>query len=184
MERDGNPWRQLTRRTTYANPWLTVWEDDVVRPDGARGIYGIVHFAHRAVGVVPLDRHGRVLLVGQWRYALDAWSWEIPEGGARPDEDPLEAAKRELAEETGYSAADWREIARAYLSNSVTDEEAFVWVARGLEAGAASPEGTERLELRWVDFDEALAMCRDRRITDALSILGIQGLALDRDRPS
>jgi 8-oxo-dGTP pyrophosphatase MutT (NUDIX family) len=183
MEPDANPWSRLARRTVYENPWLTVWEDDVVRPDGAPGIYGVVHFVHRAVGVVPVDAGNRLLLVGQWRYALDRWSWEIPEGGARPDEDPLAAARRELAEETGYTAAEWRELVRAHLSNSVTDEEAYVWVARGLEAGEPSPEGTEQLELRWVGLDEALVMCRDGRITDALSILGIQGVALDPERP-
>jgi 8-oxo-dGTP pyrophosphatase MutT (NUDIX family) len=161
-----------------------VWEDDVVRPDGERGIYGVVHFAHRAVGAVPLDDAGRVLLVGQWRYALDAWSWEIPEGGARPDEDPLDAARRELAEETGYTAREWRELLRAHLSNSVTDEAAVVWLARGLEEGVPSPEGTEQLELRWVPFAEALAMGHDGRITDALTILALQRLALHRLRPA
>ncbi len=174
-----NPWQRLARRTAYENPWITVWEDQVIRPDGHPGIYGVVHFVHRAVGVVPLDVSGRVLLVGQWRYVLDAWSWEIPEGGARPDEDPLEAARRELAEETGYTGGRWREAVRAHLSNSVSDEEAMVWVADRLESGVAAPEGTEQLELRWVDFDDALAMCRDGRITDAMSILGIQAAALD-----
>ncbi len=184
MERRASPWRRLTRRTTYENPWLTVWEDDVVRPDGGRGIYGVVHFVHRAVGVVPLDDARRVLLVGQWRYALDTWSWEIPEGGASPGEGLLEAARRELAEETGYTAHQWRELVRAHLSNSVTDEEAVVWVAGGLEEGVPSPEGTEQLELRWVTFDEGLAMCRDGRITDAMTILGLQRLALDLARPA
>ncbi len=182
MERGTNPWRQAARRTVYGNHWLTVWEDEVVRPDGEPGIYGVVHFEHRAVGVVPMDAAGRVLLVGQWRYALEAWSWEIPEGGATMDEDPLDAARRELAEETGYTASDWKQLLRAHLSNSVTDEEAFLWVAKNLEEGEATPEGTEQLELRWVDFDEALAMCRDGGITDALSILGIQALALDMQR--
>ncbi len=182
MDHGSNPWRQLARRTAYRNPWLTVWEDDVIRPDGQLGIYGVVHFVHRAVGVVPLDEAGRVLLVGQWRYTLGAWSWEIPEGGARPEEDPLEAARRELAEETGYTARSWGELVRAHLSNSVTDEDSIVWLARGLEPGVPSPEGTEQIELRWVDFDEALAMCHVGRITDALTILGMQRLALDGRR--
>ncbi len=181
--RHANPWRRLARRIAYENPWIRVWEDDVRRPDGRRGIYGVVHFVHRAVGVVPLDAGGRVLLVGQWRYTLDAWSWEIPEGGARPDEDPRDAVGRELAEETGYAAGQWRELVRAHLSNSVSDEDAIVWVATDLRPGAASPEGTEQIDLRWVEFDEALAMCRDGRITDAMSILGLQALALDMHGP-
>ena len=155
----------------------------MVRPDGGRGIYGVVHFVHRAVGIVPLDDARRVLLVGQWRYPLDAWSWEIPEGGASPSEEMLAAARRELAEETGYTAREWRELVRAHLSNSVTDEESVVWLAVGLEDGMPSPEGTEQLELRWVPLDEALEMCRDGRITDALTILGLQRLALDLLRP-
>lgn len=180
MERDPSPWRRLTRRTAYRNPWIEVWEDGVVRPDGRPGIYGVVHFDHLAVGVVPIGGDGRVLLVGQWRYALDRWSWEIPEGGGDPDEPALDAARRELAEETGYAAREWRELARVHLSNSVTDEEAVLFVARGLEAGAASPDGTERLELRWVPFDEAAAMCRDGRVTDVMTVVAIQRLELER----
>lgn len=175
-----NPWRRLARRIAYENDWIVVWADDVVRPDGAPGVYGVVHFVHSAVGVVALDADDRVLLVGQWRYALDRWSWEIPEGGGDPGEDPLVAARRELAEETGYTATEWRELGRAHLSNSVSDEEAVLFVARGLEPGPPDPDGTEQLELRRVPFEEALAMCADGRITDAMSVLALQRLALDR----
>jgi 8-oxo-dGTP pyrophosphatase MutT (NUDIX family) len=178
-----NPWLRTARRTVYRNAWLTLWEDEVVRPDGAPGIYGVVHFVHRAVGVVPLDERGRLLMVGQWRYPLDRWSWEIPEGGARPDEEGLSAVRRELAEETGYSAGEWRELLQAHLSNSVTDELATVWLATGLVKGTAAPEGTERIETRWIPFDEVLEMCLDGRISDALTILGVQRLALDPARP-
>ena len=180
MEPPPNPWRRVARRSAYENDWIVVWADEVVRPDGAPGVYGVVHFVHGAVGVVPLDAEDRVLLVGQWRYALDRWSWEIPEGGGDPGEDPHLAARRELAEETGYTAADWRELCRAHLSNSVSDEEAVLFVARDLRAGRAAPEGTEELVLRWVPFDEAVAMCADGRITDAMTILALQRLALDR----
>ena len=104
LSTSAGPWRRLDRRVAYENPWLSVWHDDVVRPDGAPGIYGVVHFANRAIGVLAIDERDRVLLVGQHRYPLDAYSWEIPEGGGGPDESALDAARRELAEETGYRA--------------------------------------------------------------------------------
>jgi 8-oxo-dGTP pyrophosphatase MutT (NUDIX family) len=127
-----------------------------------------------------VDEQDRVLLVGQYRYTLDRYSWEVPEGGAAEGEDLLAAAQRELREETGYSARRWQEIARTHLSNSVSDEEAVCFLASGLEPGAAEPEGTERLQVRWVPFPEALAMTVDGRITDALSVVGLQRVALLR----
>lgn len=182
--REQNPWRRLQRRLVYENPWIGVYEDQVLRPDGQPGIYGVVHYQNRAVGVVAVDERDRVLLVGQYRYTLDLYSWEIPEGGAAPGEEPLEAARRELEEETGCSAERWRLLCRAHLSNSVSDEEAFCFLATELRLGEARPEGTEQLQIRWVGFEEAVAMARDGRITDALSILGLQYLALERRAPS
>ncbi len=170
----------MARRVAYENPWLTVWHDDVIRPDGAPGIYGIVHFVNRAIGVLAIDDRDRVLLVGQYRYPLDEYSWEIPEGGGGPDESALDAARRELVEETGFRAGTWRELGGAALSNSVTDELAIFFVATDLQDGAASPEGTEELQTRWVPFGEALEMTFDGRIADALSILAIQREALAR----
>src|SRR5262249_42569095 len=120
----------------------------------------------------------RVLLVGQYRYTLDVYSWEVPEGGAAAGEDPLEAARRELREETGYSAEHWREVARLHLSNSVSDEDAICYLATGLRHGEAEPEGTELLQVRHVPFAEALAMTADGRITDALSVVALQRVAL------
>jgi 8-oxo-dGTP pyrophosphatase MutT (NUDIX family) len=173
-----NPWTRCSRTVAYDNPWITVYHDQVLRPDGQPGIYGMVHYKNKAVGVVPLDERDRVLLVGQYRYTLDRYSWEIPEGGAPAGEDLLEAAKRELAEETGYTAAHWQEILRAHLSNSVSDEEAICFLARDLTPGRPRPEETEQLQTRWVPLVEALAMATDGRITDALSVLGLQRLAL------
>ena len=174
------PWRRTARRVAYENPWITVWHDDVVRPDGGPGIYGVVHFPGLAAGIVVLDDRDRVLLVGQHRYTLDAYSWEIPEGGVAPGEDALAGARRELLEETGIVATDWREIGRFHLSNSVTDEMAVHYLATGLRQGDAAPEATEELEVRWVAFDDALAMTLDGRITDAMTIMALQRLALER----
>jgi len=179
-----NPWRRLSRRVAYENPWITVWHDEVLRPDGREGVYGVVHFPNLATGVVALDDDDRVLLVGQFRYALDAYSWEIPEGAGRPGETALDSALRELREETGYTAADWRELARCVLSNSVTDEHAVLFLATELHAGTPSPDGTEELELAWVPFESALAMCMDGRILDAMSVVALQRLALERSSPS
>jgi len=178
---DGNPWRRVSRRIAYENPWLELRHDDVVRPDGEPGIYGVVHFRHYAVGVVPLDlATDSVLLVGQWRYTMEKYSWEIPEGGARFDEPAEEAARRELAEETGLTGGNWRELFRSELSNSVTDELAVAFVATDLVAGTATPEGTEQLQLRWVPFDEVIAMIERGEIRDALTVLPMLRLALER----
>lgn len=169
-----------SRRVAYENPWITVWHDEVSRPDGSPGIYGVVHFANLAAGVVAIDDDDRIALVGQHRYTLDEPSWEIPEGGVPAHETALEGIARELREETGLEAADWRELCRVDLSNSVTDERAVLFVATGLRKGVAAPEPTESIELRWVPFNEALDMTLDGRITDAMTVVAIQRLALER----
>jgi len=174
------PWRRHTRHLAYENDWITVWHDVVTRPDGSAGIYGLVHFANLAAGVVVLDAEDRVLFVGQYRYTLDAMSWEIPEGGVGVGETALDGIARELREETGVDATDWRELARVHLSNSVSDEAGVVYAATAASSGEPSPEPTEQIEVRWVPFDEALAMTIDGRITDAMSIIGIQRVALER----
>lgn len=174
------PWLRHSRRVAYENQWITIWHDEVTRPDGAPGIYGIVHFANLAVGVLALDEGDRVLLVGQHRYALDQYSWEIPEGGVPDGESAIDGARRELREETGIDASEWRELCRSHLSNSVSDEFAILFLATGLSSGVATPDGTEALEIRWVPFDDVLAMTLDGRITDALTVIGVQRLALDR----
>jgi ADP-ribose pyrophosphatase len=175
-------WRRHSRRVAYENPWLTLWHDEVTRPDGAPGIYGVVHFANLAVGVVAIDTNDRVALVGQHRYTLDAYSWEIPEGGVPPHEDPRDGAARELREETGVVAAEWHELGRLHLSNSVSDELAILYSATGLTTGKAAPDGTEDLAVRWVPFDEAVAMTLDGRITDAMSVAALLWVAVARLR--
>ena len=162
----------------YDNPWIRVTHREVIAPTGAEGIYGVVHFKHRAVGVAALDDERRVWLVGQWRYTLDAWSWEIPEGGAPDGEAPLDAARRELAEECGLAASRWTPLVEVHTSNSVTDELGRVWLARGLSSVDRAPDETERLEVRRVALDEAVAMAVDGRITDSLSVAALLKLGL------
>jgi 8-oxo-dGTP pyrophosphatase MutT (NUDIX family) len=167
------PWRRRTRTLVYENPWLALHHDEVDRPDGSEGIYGVVHFANRAVGVVAVGDDGRLLLVGQHRYTLDEYSWEIPEGGVGDDESLEDGARRELREETGYEAAAWRQLCRLSLSNSVTDERGALFLAEGLRGGVASPDPTEDLELRWATLDEVLDEIAAGSIHDLLTIAGV-----------
>ena len=176
------PWTRHSRRVAYENAWTTVWHDEVTRPDGSPGIYGVVHFANLAAGVLAVDDDDHVPLVGQHRYTLDAYSWEIPEGGVPDGETALEGAKRELLEETGVEAAVWRELGRVHLSNSISDELAVLYLATGLRRGEANPDATEDLQVQWLPFDEVLAMTQDGRITDAMSVVAIQACALERAR--
>lgn len=174
----GNPWKTLSQSVVYENAWIQVQEDQVLRPDGKPGIYGIVSYKNKAVGVLPIDRDGNVYLVGQFRYPLGFYSWEIPEGGCPFGEDTLSAAVRELKEETGLSAGHYEVLGRAHLSNSVSDEEAVFYLATDLTEGLPQPEGTESLAIRRLPFTEALAMVQQGEITDALSVLAIQSYAL------
>jgi len=173
-----NPWRTLASKQVYDNPWITVREDQVIRPDGAPGIYGVVHYKNIAVGVLPIEED-HIYLVGQYRYPLERYSWEIPEGGCPEGEEPLLAAQRELKEETGLEARRWRMLGEAYLSNSVADEYAVWFLATGLVPGECRPQSTESLSVRRVPLREALAMALDGEITDALSLLAIMSYALE-----
>jgi 8-oxo-dGTP pyrophosphatase MutT (NUDIX family) len=175
-----NPWTVLDRRAVYENPWIAVREDRVIRPDGTPGIYGVVHFKNRAVGVLPVEDDGRVWLVGQYRYPLDAYSWEIPEGGCPEDEDPEQTARRELREETGLVAERLEPLGTIHLSNSVSDELGILYRATGLSLGPSAPEGTERLQVRAVAWDEALSMLRRGEITDSLSVVALLQEAVRR----
>jgi 8-oxo-dGTP pyrophosphatase MutT (NUDIX family) len=174
-----NPWQTLSSREVYDNPWIRLREDAVVRPDGEEGIYGVVHFKNVAIGILAVEGDF-IYLVGQYRYTLEQYSWEIPEGGCPEDEDYLTAAERELAEETGLRAAKWEPMGEARLSNSVTDERAVWFVATGLTQGERKPEGTEQLVVRRVPFAEALRMALTGEITDALSLLAIMHYQISR----
>ena len=160
---DVGPWRRRTRRVAYENPWIDVWHDEVDRPDGTPGVYG----------VVPVGEDGRILLVGQHRYALDEYSWEIPEGGVDEGESLEAGCRRELREETGYEASSWRLLCRLSLSNSVTDERGALFVAEGLTPGDAAPDGTEALERRWATLEGVLAEIASGAIHDVMTIAAI-----------
>jgi len=166
-----SPWTTHSVRKAYENPWIEVTHHEVTTPGGSPGVYGKVHFKNLAVGVVPVDKDGNTWLVGQYRYVLGQYTWEIPEGGCPVGTDPLETAKRELKEETGLTARHWEEIQYLHLSNSVTDEEGYVYLARDLELGEAQPEDTEELQVRKLPLQEAVEMIHNGQITDALSII-------------
>jgi 8-oxo-dGTP pyrophosphatase MutT (NUDIX family) len=168
-----NPWKILSSNEKYDNPWINVAEHHVINPGGGQGIYGTVHFKNIAIGILALDEDLNTWLVGQYRFPLNQYSWEIPEGGGRQDTDPLESAKRELKEETGLSAGSWTLIQQMHLSNSVSDELAIIYLARDLEQGEASPEETEDLKLKKLSFNDAYNMLLSGDITDSLSVAAI-----------
>lgn len=175
-----NPWRTLASRVVYENAWIRVREDDVLRPDGNPGIYGVVE-TRLATGVVALTDADEVYLVGQYRYPLDCYSWEIIEGGSDEGESALDAAIRELREEAGLEAAHWEALGpEIHLTNCHSNERGYLFLATGLKDVGASPDGTEELALKTVPLDEALAMVDTGEITDAMTIMAL--LRLDRAR--
>ncbi len=174
MDNQENPWQVLGEKDVYDNKWIRVTEYDIINPSGGKGIYGKVHFKNLAIGIVALDIDLNTFLVGQYRFTLNEYSWEIPEGGGPIDENPLASAKRELLEETGLVATLWTPILKMHLSNSVSDEFSIIYLAQGLQQSTAMPEETEQLVVKKISFDEAWQMVEDGRITDAMSVAAIQ----------
>ncbi len=168
-----NPWQTLSVRTVYENPWIEVTHRDVLNPSGGKGIYGAVHFKNTAIGIVPLDSEYNTWLVGQYRYTLDCYTWEIPEGGGPLGTDLLKAAQRELLEETGITAGRWTPLLELHTSNSVTNEYGVAYVAQDLKFGKSSPEETEQLQVRRLPFSQVVDMVMDGEITDALSMVSV-----------
>ena len=168
-----NPWVIQSEKVVYSNPWIQLTEYGVLNPSGKQGIYGKVHFKNIAVGVVVLDEEMHTWLVGQYRFPLQQYSWEIPEGGAPLGTDTLLTAQRELKEETGFTAANWQQLLTLHLSNSVSDELAIVYLASELTPGASQPEETELLQLKRIPLQTAFDWVANGTITDAISVAAL-----------
>ena len=170
---EANPWKRLDSRTVYTNPWMTVREDRVIRPDGKEGIYGVVQ-TRIATGVVALTPELEVYFVGQYRYPTDVYSWEIVQGGTDESESPLVACQRELQEEAGLIAKSWRQLGgEVHLSNCISSERGFIYLAEDLTHTEATPDGTEVLQVKTVPIREAVRMATNGEIVDAVSVIGI-----------
>ncbi len=176
VDESRNPWTTTGSRLVYENPWIQVHHHEVVDPGGRPGVYGVVSPRNLALGVLPIHADGTTVLVGQFRYALGQYTWEMPEGGGDKSIDPLISIGRELREETGLIADNWQEVCRLFLSNSVTDEQAICWVAWGLTEGEPEPESTEELSHWRLPFAEAVAMVWDGRITDSMTVATVTKL--------
>ena len=168
-----NPWKTTSEQIIYDNPWIKLTEYQVINPSGNPGIYGKVHYKNLAIGVLPLDEDLNTYLVGQYRFPLGQYSWEMPEGGGIIGVDPIASAKRELLEETGLKAQNWTEIQRLHLSNSVSDELSIIYLARGLEQFEAEPEDTEQLIIHKLPFNEVYQMVCRGEITDAMTVAAV-----------
>lgn len=175
-------WTRLDSKILYRNDWMELREDAVINPRGGRNDYGYIHFRNRAVAIIPIDTDGNTWLVGQERYTLGEWSWEVPMGGAPHDEDLLDAAKRELKEETGLFAQRWTELMRVHTSNSITDEFGIAYTAEGLTEGKTEFSETEALEVQKLPLSEAIGMAERGEITDGISVAALFKLAIIRAR--
>ncbi|MEL6389056.1 MAG: NUDIX hydrolase [Bacteroidota bacterium] len=175
-----NPWRTITSKKVYENPWISVEHHEVITPTGSEGIYGKVIFKNLALGIIPIDSERYTWLVGQYRYTMDTYSWEIPMGGGPVDIDPLLSAQRELQEETGISADRWSHLMEIHTSNSVTNEVGHIYIAEGLHYGKTSFDSTEQLEVRRLPLQDAIDMVIQGEITDAMSVAGLLRVAMEK----
>lgn len=177
MEERG-PWKTLSVEERYSTPWIAVSHHEVIDPSGTPGIYGVIHFKNLAVGIVALDEELNTWIVGQYRYPLGTYGWEIPEGGGRRDLPALESAKRELREEVGIEARRWTEILKMDLSNSASDEVAILFVAQELSFFEPEPDHNEELAMRKLPFDELYAMVQRGEVRDSLTVAAVMRVKL------
>lgn len=178
IEESRNPWLQKSDTIVYENNWIRVHHQDVITPGGTEGIYGLIHFKNLAIGIIALDEQNNTWVVGQYRYPLKKYSWEIPEGGGNLDTDPLISAKRELLEECGIEASRWEILLEMDLSNSATDERAIIFVARGLTYLQAEPEETEELQIKKIPFEELFQQVMQGKYQDAITVACVLKLKL------
>ena len=178
MNENHNPWQIISSNEKYDNKWINVTEHQVINPSGNPGIYGAVHFKNVAVGVIPLDENNNTWLVGQYRFMLNQYSWEIPEGGAPFGEDPVLGAARELEEETGLRAERYTKLIEMHLSNSVGDEYAIIYLAQGLSQHTSMPEDTEQLQVKKIPFDEVYQQVIAGKITDSMTVAAVLRLKI------
>lgn len=168
-----NPWKIINEKMIYDNPWITLFHRDVITPGGESGIYGVVKYKHTAIGVIALDENLNTFIVGQYRLPLEKYSWEIPEGGGEPGEDPLISAQRELSEECGVQAKKWKKIQDFHLSNSVTNETGYLFIAQDLTISEAHPDSNEQLQAKKIPFKELFQLVLNGTVTDAMTIMAV-----------
>lgn len=173
IDESKNPWKTLKSEVKYDNPWIKVTENKTINADGGDGIYGVVHYKNIAIGIIPLDESYNTWLVGQYRYPLNQYSWEICEGGGLHQDDVLDSAKRELKEELGIEATEWTKLLDIHLSNSVSDEAGVIYIAKNLSYHNPEPEEGEVLQLKKLPFNDVYQMVMNGKITDSLSVTGI-----------
>ena len=177
MDESVNPWKTLETKEVYDNPWLKITQSDVLNPSGNPGIYGVVHFKNLAIGIVPLDEDGNTWIVGQYRYPLNEYSWEIPEGGGKIGVDPLISAQRELSEETGIVANKWTKIQEFNTSNSCTDEHSILYLAQDLTFHQAHPDEDELLQIKKINICDLYQKVITSQIKDSLTVVAVYKVA-------
>ena len=178
IDENKNPWKTNSKEIVYDNNWITVTHEEVTTPSGTAGIYGKVHIKNYAIGIIPIDADGNTYLVGQYRYPLNEYSWEIPEGGGFLEDDILEAAKRELKEEVGLIANKWTEFCVTNTSNSITDETSIIYIAQELSTTETAPDETEQLQIKKLSLLSAFDLALTGKIKDAISLVGLLKLKI------
>ena len=173
IDEKSNPWTIIESTSVYNNSWIGLTEFKVRNPNNGIGIYGKVHFKNIAIGILVLDKKYNTWIVGQYRFPIDKYSWEITEGGGELDVDPIESAKRELKEETGIIAQNWTPLLEMDLSNSVSDERSITFVARDLIFEESEPEETEQLQVKKLPFDDVYNMVMNGEIRDSITVASI-----------